>query len=296
MLNKNGTVQHELVQKITPTKERIKKGPIAVAECFQSIPCNPCYTSCKRGAMKPLTDINDLPEINPDVCNGCGVCVSHCPGLAIFVIDGGYSDEVGTVKLPYEFLPLPQPGDTVDALDRGGNRLCDGKILKVINAPAQDKTAVVWMEVPIGYLMSARFFRTKATAVQEELERLLADKNEADKLRELDLAARGAEEGQKTEKPFLDDEDKTVVCRCENVTLRQIRDCITGGHHTVDEIKRLTRAGMGPCSGRTCSLIIQKEIEKLTGKKTGDQPLPSFRAPSTPIRMELLAKKDGEKL
>lgn len=278
MLNKNGIAGRELIEKVTPTAQRIKKGPIAVAECFQSIPCNPCYTSCKKGAMKPLIDINECPEINPEICNGCGVCLTHCPGLAIFVVDGSYSDEVGTVRLPYEFLPLPLPGDIVDALDRGGNYLCEGRILRVINAPAQDKTAVVWMEVPLAFLISARFFKPKNAAQDGRQE---SGKHKAGS-------------GEEINQTYPEDEEQTVVCRCENVSLKQIRDCIREGHTTFDEIKRLTRAGMGPCSGRTCRLIIQREIESLTGTKTGGQPLPSMRAPSTPIRMELLAKEDEE--
>lgn len=50
------------VQGILPSEERRQKGPYALFECFQNIPCNPCYTACKFNAVKPLTTITDTPE------------------------------------------------------------------------------------------------------------------------------------------------------------------------------------------------------------------------------------------
>jgi len=45
--------------------------------------------------------------------------------------------------------------------------------------------------------------------------------------------------------------DDTVVCRCENVTASALRDAFAAGHLTPNTIKRVTRAGMGWCGGRT---------------------------------------------
>ena len=46
--------------------------------------------------------------------------------------------------------------------------------------------------------------------------------------------------------------DETIICRCENVTLGALRDALTAGHLAPNTIKRVTRAGMGWCGGRTC--------------------------------------------
>lgn len=272
MLKKDGVIEQEQIQAVTPDKERLKKGAIAVTECFQNIPCNPCYTSCKRGAMRKMENINDLPQVYADICNGCGVCVSHCPGLAIFVIDGSYSDSVGTIKLPYEFYPLPQTGEIVRGLDRRGNYVCNAKVLRIINAPAQDKTAVVWLEVPYEFLMTVRFFEALPQKKNIQENKITQREQEAQEL----------------------SEEETIICRCEGVSLKKVRDLIRQGIDTVDEIKRLTRAGMGPCSGRTCRQLIQNEIAKMTGVKVADQPLPTYRAPSTPIRMALLAAEEED--
>lgn len=47
-------------------------------------------------------------------------------------------------------------------------------------------------------------------------------------------------------------DDDTVVCRCECVPLRRIRQAVAQGHTTMNGIKRNTRSGMGWCGGRMC--------------------------------------------
>jgi NAD(P)H-nitrite reductase large subunit len=48
------------------------------------------------------------------------------------------------------------------------------------------------------------------------------------------------------------EDDGLLVCRCEEVTEREIIEAIEAGCRTMAEVKRMTRAGMGPCQGRTC--------------------------------------------
>ena len=148
MICKTGVPTKEDLQKVAPSAERLAKGPVAVIECFQRIPCNPCYTACKRGAIKEFRDINDLPEIDHDLCNGCGLCVSKCPGLAIFIIDETYSEKEALVKLPYEFVPLPKEGDTVKALDREGRVVGEARVVKIQNGKYEDRTPVISVAVP----------------------------------------------------------------------------------------------------------------------------------------------------
>jgi Fe-S-cluster-containing hydrogenase component 2 len=148
MIYKTGVPTKEDLQKVAPSAERLAKGPVAVIECFQRIPCNPCYTACKRGAIKEFRDINDLPEIDHDLCNGCGLCVSKCPGLAIFIIDETYSEKEALVKLPYEFVPLPKEGDTVKAMDREGRVVGEARVVKIQNGKYEDRTPVISVAVP----------------------------------------------------------------------------------------------------------------------------------------------------
>ncbi|MFZ5943878.1 MAG: (2Fe-2S)-binding protein [Bacillota bacterium] len=80
-----------------------------------------------------------------------------------------------------------------------------------------------------------------------------------------------------------------MVCRCEDVTLNDIRELIKQGYRTLDEIKRVSRAGMGPCQGRTCRMIIAQELAKAYGVSVEEVLMPTFRPPVKPIKLGLLA-------
>ncbi len=58
------------------------------------------------------------------------------------------------------------------------------------------------------------------------------------------------------------DEDKIIICRCEEITLGEIKQAIKEGAKDVTGIKRRTRAGMGLCQGRTCERLIQQILKK----------------------------------
>ncbi len=156
MLEKTGIASEEQVFNSFPPIERLDKGPVAVIECFQKIPCNPCATSCKREAIKPFEDINDLPVINHDDCNGCSMCVFNCPGLAIMVIDNTYSDTHVHFKIPFEFLPLPFKGELVSGLDREGNEICNCEVTNVQNTKGMDRTPLISVIVEKKYLKTFR--------------------------------------------------------------------------------------------------------------------------------------------
>ena len=146
MLKRTGVPTEENLEKIYPDKKRLTQGPVVIIECFQKIPCDPCAISCKFGAIKPFKDINDLPQVDFNKCTGCGVCISVCPGLAIFVLDENYSETESLIKLPYEMLPLPQKEEKVYALDRDGHTLCKAKVVRF--QKIKNKTNVVSIVVP----------------------------------------------------------------------------------------------------------------------------------------------------
>jgi bacterioferritin-associated ferredoxin len=45
---------------------------------------------------------------------------------------------------------------------------------------------------------------------------------------------------------------KAIVCRCEDVTLADIQHTISLGYASVEEVKRYTGLGTGPCEGKEC--------------------------------------------
>ncbi|MCL2628813.1 MAG: FAD-dependent oxidoreductase [Oscillospiraceae bacterium] len=144
---------------VSPSAKRFGKGCVAVVECFQQIPCNPCVKACKRGAITIQGDINGLPVVDMELCNGCGVCISLCPGLAIFIVDNAYSDTHALVKLPYEYVPVPQAGDLVTGLSRGGENLGSFMVERVTSGGKKNKTYTVSLVVPKELAMQVRDIR-----------------------------------------------------------------------------------------------------------------------------------------
>jgi Fe-S-cluster-containing hydrogenase component 2 len=131
-----------------PTEVRMQQGPVAVIECIEEIPCNPCEKACKCKAIIIGDPITNLPHLIEDKCIGCGACISQCSGLAIFVVDKSYSQKSATVSFPYEYVPLPKKGSKVKAVNRLGEVVCTGIVKKVVSSKKFDKTSVVTLEVP----------------------------------------------------------------------------------------------------------------------------------------------------
>lgn len=156
MLTKTGVPTKENILAVTPARERLESGPVAIIECFQNIPCNPCYLACRQGAIKDFADINDLPGFDAGKCNGCALCVASCPGLAIFVVDYTYSETEGLVKIPYEYLPVPEVNSECTVLDREGKPVGTGRVVKVQRVKGQERTPVIWLVVPKDLVMSVR--------------------------------------------------------------------------------------------------------------------------------------------
>ena len=83
--------------------------------------------------------------------------------------------------------------------------------------------------------------------------------------------------------------DETIICRCEDVKWGEIRKVLDKGYTSLNEIKRITRAGMGRCQGKTCRRILLREIARYKKKKIEEIELPTFRPPTKPIKLGTLA-------
>lgn len=139
-----------------PSKGELEKGPVVVIECTEEIPCNPCETVCKKGAIVVGEPITNLPRLDPEKCSGCGLCIPICPGLAIFLVDATYSEDKATISFPHEYLPLPKEGDEVEAVNRKGKIVCRGKVIKVRSPKSYDHTPVLTIVVPKRHIHEVR--------------------------------------------------------------------------------------------------------------------------------------------
>jgi len=84
-------------------------------------------------------------------------------------------------------------------------------------------------------------------------------------------------------------EEDVIICRCEGVTLGQIRQCVkSSSARTVNEIKKLTRSGMGMCQGRTCAGTVALILEKDAHIPPGVEPSHA-RPPVRPVLLQDLA-------
>lgn len=251
-----------------PDEERFAKGPVAVVECVQQIPCNPCESACPFHAIQIGQPITNTPQVDRGKCIGCGMCVAACPGLAIFLVDKTYSETEATVSFPFEYDPLPEKGQEVDALSRAGEYVCKGHVVKVMNPKKNDHTPVVTLAIPKEYADTVRT------------------------MRRLRLPKPG--EGFHPVEPEGPLDDDVIVCRCEEITAGEIRKAIREYHATtVTEVKRRVRAGMGLCQGRTCGKLVSRIIAEETGKQMSQIKGSTDRPPVRPVTFGELAE-DGE--
>ncbi len=251
-----------------PDEERFAKGPVAVVECVQQIPCNPCESACPLHAIHIGEPITNTPQVDREKCIGCGMCVAACPGLAIFLVDKSYSETEATVSFPFEYDPLPEKGAEIDALSRAGEYVCKGRVIKVMNPKKNDHTPVVTIAIPKEHADTVRTMRR--------------------------LKLPEAHEGFHPVEPEGPLDDDVIVCRCEEITAGEIRKAIREYHATtVTEVKRRVRAGMGLCQGRTCGKLVSRIIAEEPGKKMNEIQGSTDRPPVRPVTFGELAE-DGE--
>ncbi|MCR5784585.1 MAG: (2Fe-2S)-binding protein [Eubacterium sp.] len=87
-------------------------------------------------------------------------------------------------------------------------------------------------------------------------------------------------------KEFSDD---MIVCRCEEVTVADIKEAIREGAKDIVGVKRRTRAGMGLCQGRTCEKLVAQILAQELGVSPSEVGTSSARPPVRPVTFGELA-------
>ena len=210
-------------------------GVVPVFHCWQEIPCDPCTAVCPQGLIHiDETDIRQLPTFIGEqlgkACVGCDKCVTVCPGLAITLADYRQDPENPTVTIAYEFLKESiQTGDVVTATDAEGTILGNVEVTSVRALKAHDRTVVVKVRAPKEYAKRIAGIRVQEEQVTEPMDHLV--------------------------ERITDD---TIICRCERVTAGEIRALIRQGYRDINEIKAVSRAGLGACGAKTCTPLIHR--------------------------------------
>lgn len=237
----------ETVAEEIPTEEA---GIFPVLHCQQEIPCNPCASVCPHGLIEiDGNDIRSLPWYIADrigkECIGCERCVIICPGLAITLVDYRQEEDMPVVSIAYELKEgSVAVGDRVTVLNTEGVPLGKVEVTGVRTLPRNDRTVIIKVKVPKAYA--------------KRVAGVCAQKHAA---------------GKPLSKAIERSTDDTIVCRCERVPEEDIRALIREGCRDINEIKTVTRAGMGPCGGKTCAALIERlfheegiPAEEITGE------------------------------
>jgi NADPH-dependent 2,4-dienoyl-CoA reductase/sulfur reductase-like enzyme len=81
----------------------------------------------------------------------------------------------------------------------------------------------------------------------------------------------------------------TIVCRCEEVTAKQVRDTADLGCEGPNQMKAFLRCGMGPCQGRLCGLTVTELIAAQRESTPAEVGYYRLRPPVKPITLAELA-------
>jgi len=112
---------------------------------------------------------------------------------------------------------------------------------------------------------------------------------------------RAALDRERSSRPFFDrlyrpsrpaiipPEDDVIACRCEEVSVGDIRRAVRLGAPGPNQIKAFTRCGMGPCQGRICGPIVAAITADTLGKPIFEIGTFRPRAPFEPITVGALA-------
>lgn len=82
---------------------------------------------------------------------------------------------------------------------------------------------------------------------------------------------------------------ETLTCRCEEVTRQQIDDAVLAGIRDINQLKALTRCGMGPCQGRSCAAMTARVFAQATQREVPDAGPFRARLPARPVTVQELA-------
>ena len=204
-----------------------EEGVMPIIHCLQEIPCNPCSTVCPTESIRMEGDpLLGLPRYDGR-CIGCAKCVLICPGLAITLVDYRRDRANPIVTVPFEMSHVPLAvGDKVRGVDIDGNPLGEFEVA-ALQQNRENLTRLVRLRVPAAVAKRVVAFRLQ---------------NDED-IRPLPANAGIAGEAK--------------ACLCERVSADEVRRLIRAGVTDMNQIKAITRAGMGACGGKSCETLIR---------------------------------------
>ncbi len=210
---------------------KTEEGVVPIIHCLQEIPCNPCTTVCPTNSILIEGEsIMGQPEYKGS-CIGCHKCLYICPGLAITLVDYKKDPEFPIVSMPYEVYNYPvNEGEKLRVVDINGLDLGYFEVTGVV-LNKQNLTQAVKVRIPKNLAVKAVSFRLQDESITAPLSQPII--------------------------PVIT-EDDSMVCLCERVTVGDVRKWIRKGVTDINQLKAITRLGMGPCGSKTCDVMLKQ--------------------------------------
>jgi sarcosine oxidase subunit beta len=82
---------------------------------------------------------------------------------------------------------------------------------------------------------------------------------------------------------------KVILCRCEDVTLADVQHAVALGYGDLEEVKRYTGFGTGPCQGKECLREIALAIAEASGRPPVEIAPFTTRPPLVPTALKVFA-------
>jgi bacterioferritin-associated ferredoxin len=142
-------------------------------------------------------------------------------------------------------------------------------------AEQQGKLAAISAGMSLG-LTTLKAVRAEVRDLQQKIDRLRVFGRALDKL---------AQPGPALWDAITDD---CIICRCESVTLADIKQAGSETVCDINDLKRRTRTGMGYCQGRYCGQIVNEMLWHHT-EFAGQRQLFSARLPLKPVTFATIA-------
>ena len=83
---------------------------------------------------------------------------------------------------------------------------------------------------------------------------------------------------------------KIILCRCEDVTLADVQRAVKLGRADVEEVKRYTGFGTGPCQGKECLRAVALAIAAASGRAPATMHAFTTRPPLVPTELKYFAR------
>jgi len=85
---------------------------------------------------------------------------------------------------------------------------------------------------------------------------------------------------------------KAIICRCEDVTLADVQHTLSLGYTSIEEVKRYTGLGTGPCEGKECMVPCARMVALAHGGNEAAVLPFTSRPPVQPAPLAIFARPD----